>query len=91
MFCLSACCLVGREIFSNTIPNNSNTHIIILSAWWVGVDGTRVHKFPEVLNARGLSHLEHLEHLESTTHWAVRVLSSSSVPAHLPINWLEGA
>ena len=64
MFCLSACCLVGREIFSNTIPNNSNTHIIILSAWWVGVDGTRVHKFPEVLNARGLSHLEHLEHLE---------------------------
>ena len=26
-----------------------------------------------------------------TTHWAVRVLSSSSVPAHLPINWLEGA
>ena len=26
-----------------------------------------------------------------TPHWAVRVLSSSSVPAHLPINWLEGA
>ena len=26
-----------------------------------------------------------------TAHWAVRVLSSSSIPAHLPINWLERA